>query len=82
MEETVSTRSYADAVGNSSDLPTNNEFQAFMKVAKVGDLSEERDRKLRAPNIIIHGIKESKINLKADDQKDKEWFERFQKILK
>ena len=42
-----------------------------MKVAQVENISDERDRKFRVTNLIIHGVKDD------DNSKDNEWFQKF-----
>ena len=81
MEERTSTKSYAAAVGAPAIEAQSKEFQNFMKVAKIEDISEERDRKSRAQNIIVHGIEENPLDSSDPNQLDKEWFSSFQKDI-
>ena len=74
-------KSYADAIGKPIDFKSilQETQKEIMKVAKIEDISEERDRRLRASNLIIHGIKET--DSVDYEVADKEWFNTFLKDI-
>ena len=54
QQKNVASQSYA-SVTNSAP---QNDFKTIMKMAKLEEIAEERDRRSRENNIIIHGVKE------------------------
>ena len=50
--------SYAAAVGQKSAAYSDKSFREIMMETKNEELTEEAERKRRAKNIIIHGVKE------------------------
>lgn len=72
-------KSYADVIGNPIDFKSilQETQKEVMKVAKVEDISEERDRRLRAANLIIHGVRETDEAETADN----EWLNIFKKDI-
>ena len=35
-----------------------NDFKTIMKLARIEEISDERDRRVRENNVILHGVKE------------------------
>lgn len=55
-----------------------NDFKSIMKIAKIEEISEERDRRSRMNNIILHGVKEdTDENNDTTNDKDKKFVDQF-----
>lgn len=62
ISNTTSGRSYAMATGGSQI----NELKTIIKEARHAELTEERDHKSRANNIIVHGVAEFEDEIEGD----------------
>ena len=56
LEKQVAEKKSYASVTNSQP----SDFKSIMKMAKIEEISEERDRRSRASNIIVHGVKEDR----------------------
>lgn len=74
--QTSQKKTYATATSTQA-----NDFKQIIKLAKVEEISEERDRKSRACNIILHGINETNCDTEAQTTADKATVENFLKAI-
>ena len=65
------TKSYAKtASGDRNDVSSNNEIKLAVKEVHKEEAEEEKDKKRRSKNILIHGVKEATEDL---HKRDEEW---------
>ena len=82
-EVTSTDKTYANALTKQPSFRTimkeaqDEKVQAIMQVAKINDLTEQRERELRATNIIIHGVEE----VSTEEQSDETWIKLLKKDL-